>query len=95
MWVDVSAWAERSERQLRRDATTLLAWTEIPHADPLRGVLRRYRVDAAVSLLSAEEASVEQIARAVGYGTSRALSTAFVQSGLDVPARVRMSLKRP
>ncbi|MBS2018210.1 MAG: hypothetical protein JST00_35390 [Deltaproteobacteria bacterium] len=71
----------RSERQLRRDMIELYRSLDIVPPS-LRAALVRERLLAAVSLLSADEPSIERAARSVGYGSSRALTLALAAAGL-------------
>ena len=92
MWSDLSAWCGRSERQLRRDTDQLLRCWDTPGIDTLRARNRRFRTDLAISLLSAKNATVEQVASSVGYGSARALVTAFSQLGMATPSEIRQLL---
>jgi hypothetical protein len=80
-WIDGVNLAGRSERQLRRDVRALLAGLAMD-VNGLRTLLATERVLSAASLLSSKGARVHDVARSVGFGTSRALALALDRAGL-------------
>jgi hypothetical protein len=80
-WIDAVSDARRSERQLRRDVSSLVARLNLS-VDGLRAVLVRERVLSAAALLTAKGATVAEVARCVGFGSSRALGHALERAGL-------------
>lgn len=59
-----------------------------------RSLTRRWRVKLALLLLGAEGASVEEIAQAVGYGSSTAMGRAFRDVGMMAPSEIREEIAR-
>jgi hypothetical protein len=80
-WIDAVSDARRSERQLRRDVSSLVARLNL-NVDGLRSLLVRERVLSATALLTAKGATVAEVARSVGFGSSRALGQALERAGL-------------
>lgn len=92
MWVNVLEKLEVSERQARRQLRELLTLMGLPAAHrSLRSYLHRIRVTHAASFLRVGGATVSQVARSLGYGSDRALSTALRQAGLGSPSALRQS----
>ena len=91
MWVDLQE--TLSERHLRRLITAHSEWFGLP-GNSLRTALNSYRLQAAVTLLSVEDARLEHIARSLGYGSDRALITALKRAGLGSPGEIRAALAR-
>ena len=52
------------------------------------------RIKLAVMFLSAEDVSVAEVARAVGYGSADAMARAFRDAGLSAPTTVREALSK-
>jgi AraC-like DNA-binding protein len=91
-WVDLEGPLARSERHSRRLLTALFDVLGI-HAS-MREYLRTRRLSHAAQLLTAPGASVDEVARAVGYGSSRALGTALEQAGLPRARELRAAILR-
>jgi hypothetical protein len=87
MWVDAVCASGRCERQLRRDVQALYDRLGL-HIDGLRGIMSRQRVLSAVMLLSAKGATVGEVARSVGYSSSRALALALQRAGLPTASAI-------
>jgi AraC-like DNA-binding protein len=51
------------------------------------------RLKIAILLLSAEDASVDEVARIVGYGSHNAMARAFRFAGLDSPSLIQQRLR--
>jgi len=77
-----------SERQFNRDFTALvdLAGTGF------RETLRRWRLRLGVLLLSAPDASITEVSRALGYAHPEAMTAIFREAGLPPPSEVRAAL---
>lgn len=86
-WIDAVLASGRSERQLRRDVAALIARLDL-RSDGLRALLVRERIVSASVLLSARGVSVADVARSVGFGTSRALGLALERAGLPTATRI-------
>ena len=59
-----------------------------------RSLTRRWRVKLALLFLGAEGVSVEEIARAVGYGSSSAMGRAFRDLGMEAPSEIQEAIAR-
>lgn len=57
-----------------------------------RATMVHLRIKLAIMFLSAEGASVAEVARAVGYGSSDAMARAFRDAGLAAPSALRDAL---
>lgn len=55
-----------------------------------RSLMRRWRVKLALLLLSAKGATVEDVARAAGYGSSTAMGRAFRDVGMLAPSEIQL-----
>lgn len=78
-WVDLEAWTGLSSRQLRR------AFEEHPRwlgQRGFRGMVKLHRLQTATALLGAPDLSARRVARALGYGSDRAMHTALRRVGL-------------
>jgi AraC-like DNA-binding protein len=89
MWVD----AAMSERHGRRRIKTM-EQASGSHLLGLRGRLSRARITASVALLGAPRARIDHIARAVGFGSTRALARALHDAGLDSATALRGAINR-
>lgn len=89
-WID--ALVLRSERQLRRDLRALFTALHMPNLG-FRSLLLRERLASATALLGSTQ-RIEEVARAVGYGSSRALATALQRAGLLDATELRRRLRR-
>jgi transcriptional regulator GlxA family with amidase domain len=58
-----------------------------------RDASHRLRVKCALLLLSAEDASVSEVAASAGYASAEALGRAFRDAGLDAPSRIQERLR--
>jgi AraC-like DNA-binding protein len=85
---DLEARVGLTSRHLRRRFAELGQWTPL-HDGSFRATLRRHRVLFASSLASVPGATVEQIARALGYRAPQALLAALREEGLPSPAEAR------
>ncbi|HJL15834.1 MAG TPA: hypothetical protein RMH99_09270 [Sandaracinaceae bacterium LLY-WYZ-13_1] len=77
-WVDLEEWTGRSARQLRRTFREHAPWLG---SSGLRARLHRYRLQLAHGLLETDLSST-RVARALGYGSDRAMYTALRRAGL-------------
>ncbi len=91
MWIDLEGGAALSERHLRRRLTALGDWLVMPTG--FRERLRLLRVHGAVRLLGAPGATMEHVARSVGYGSARALALALRAEGLGSHREIRALLR--
>jgi methylphosphotriester-DNA--protein-cysteine methyltransferase len=89
-WADLEAVLARSERHSRRLMSALFEMLDIRTS--LRAYLRMKRLAHAAQLLTAPGVSVDEVARSVGYGSSRALGTALEQAGLPRARELRAAL---
>lgn len=74
MWVDFTN--GRSERQWRRDLTRAAPWIGLLEGS-FRATLNTIRVHYATGLLGVPGVERDEVARALGYGSGRALMTAL------------------
>lgn len=79
-----------SERQFQRDFAALIDVT----GTGFRETLRRWRLRLGLLLLSAPEASVADVARALGYARPEAMNTIFRNAGLPPPSTLRAILRK-
>lgn len=79
-----------SLRQLARELTALSGAAGL--GGGWRTFTHRMRLKLAVLALSAEGASIAQVARAVGYSTTDAMGRAFRDAGLPSPTEVREAI---
>lgn len=94
MLVDAMGRTGSTDRQLRRDILRLQL--EYGFFDRgWRGALTRWRLTAAVLLLSSDALTHAQIAEAVGYGGLPAMDRAFKRAGLPPPSAVRARHREP
>ena len=80
--------ASQVERAFRRWATAFALV-----GPGLRGVTHVLRMNTAVLFLSAEGASVAEVALATGYGSADAMARAFRDAGLEPPSLVQRRLR--
>lgn len=87
MWSDLEeVGLGLGERQLRRHLAGLLLRLGLPPSvSGLRRYLRQHRLLNAMAFVTAPGVSLEQVAASVGYGSARALCTAFRQAGMPSP----------
>ncbi len=89
-WVDLERLLGVPERSARR-------WLH-RHADhfgpltDLRAYLRHWKLSSACLLLTARGSRLEDVARATGYGSARALLRAFDDAGFPAPSEIRRAL---
>jgi AraC-like DNA-binding protein len=81
--------ASQAERELRRWIRSF--WLVGPG---LRGLTRHVRLKAAILFLSANGASVTDVAEATGYGSLDAMGRAFRDAGLAPPSVVQREVSR-
>jgi AraC-like DNA-binding protein len=94
MLVDATECARLTERQVRRDVVRMQENFDLfDHG--FREVVHRWRLTAAVLLLSAPNLSATEVAGAVGYGSLTAMGRAFKQAHLPSPSQVRRMLTEP
>lgn len=79
-WIDVARWSGMSERQLRRLFSAHARWLR---SKGLREAIGFQRLKTAVSLLAADGLTSARVARALGYGSNRAMYTALRRAGLS------------
>jgi AraC-like DNA-binding protein len=77
-----------SERQFHRDFAALIDVA----GTGFRETLRRWRLRLGVLLLSAPDASVAEVARALGYARPEAMNAIFRSAGLPPPSALRAAL---
>jgi hypothetical protein len=96
MLVDVTEDARQWRRELHRmeAATGLTAPGWGASLAGWRNRLQYQRLSSAVAFLSVRDASVADVARAVGLGSSRALGVALDQAGLASATTIREQLRR-
>lgn len=82
-----------SMRQVGRDAKELASTFGL--GDGYRDALLMLRLRTAVLMLSAEEATVAEVARLVGYGSPIAMARAFRDAKLPTPSDVQNRLRHP
>lgn len=88
--VDLSDELGVSTRQVRRQLRAAEPWLgPFASAAGWRTQLHRIRLVAAVAFLACRKCRVVDVARDVGYGSARAMLTAFQLAGLPRPARLR------
>jgi AraC-like DNA-binding protein len=80
--------ASQVERAFRRWATAFALV-----GPGLRSVTHNLRMNTAVLFLSAEDASVADVAQATGYGSADAMARAFRDAGLASPSVVQKQLR--
>jgi AraC-like DNA-binding protein len=87
---DIAAQLGMSGRHLRRRLSALGPWLPTLSApEGWRRHLRIVRATLAASFLTHRDASLEQVARSLGYGSSRALLLALAQERLPPPRVLR------
>ncbi len=91
-WPEFAARLGASERQARVRLERYLRAVRMPPTS-FRSTLRHVRVNAAVSLLGAPDATVAQVAASLGYGSDRALILALQEEGLPAPSEIRRALR--
>ena len=85
--------ASRSPRQLQRDLLQFAGTMALSSSVRWRTTMLHWRLKLAMALLSAPASSPPTVARTLGYGSSDALTRAFLQAGLGRPAEVRAALR--
>ena len=79
-----------SARQARRRLAAAGQWLPAySRPEAWRRQLRLIRASLAASFLTRRDASLEQVARSLGYGSARALLLALAQEGLPPPRVLR------
>jgi AraC-like DNA-binding protein len=81
-----------STRQLTRDVSSFFSTFSLVKTG-WRAATKRMRLKLAVLFLSADEVSVSEVARTVGYGSSDAMSRAFRDAGLPAPSEVQARVR--
>ena len=89
----VAASLGMSLRQVGRDAKDMVATFGV--GDGFRDALLVLRLRAAVLLLAAEGASVQDVADSVKYGSTIALARAFRDAKLPAPSVIQAALAAP
>ncbi|HEY0254918.1 MAG TPA: helix-turn-helix domain-containing protein [Kofleriaceae bacterium] len=87
----LAASLDMSMRQVGRDAKDLAA--TFGFGNGFRDALLVLRLRVAVLLLSAPEASVAEVATAVGYGSPIAMARAFRDAKLPAPSAVQVAVR--
>jgi AraC-like DNA-binding protein len=82
--------ASVSERQFQRDFAALIDVA----GTGFRETLRRWRLRLGLLLLSAPDATVAEVARALGYARPEAMNTIFRNAGLPPPSTLRAMLRK-
>ena len=88
----VAAIARLSLRQLGRDLRELTSTFNL-YGGGFRDAMRVLRLRAAVTLLSAPDATPSDVARTVGYGSLDAMGRAFRDAHLPAPSIVQESVR--
>jgi AraC-like DNA-binding protein len=91
---ELSAESGLSIRQLTRELTAFVGTFSLVKTG-WRAVTKRLRLKLAVLFLSADDVSIGEIARTVGYGSSDAMARAFRDAGLPSPSDVQASVRQP
>lgn len=92
-WTDLERDLGRSERQGRRllqPALSILTGRDIP----FRSYLRMTKLALAAELLTVEGIAIGEVARRVGYGSSRAFGKALEQVGMPSATELRSAIVR-
>ena len=91
-WIDVAARLAVSERHARRLLLEAAPWLG-PYAGPSgwRRQLHVLRLLTAVGFLAHKGARLEDVARASGYGTARAMLRSFELAGVPPPRIIRQT----
>jgi len=84
--------AQVSVRQATRDVSTLYRRFRLPGSSP-RELFRVLRLRRVTLFLSAQDESLEDVARAVGYSGLDAMSRALRDAGLPPPGEIRRRLR--
>ena len=92
MLVDVTERVDVTDRQARRDVIKMQQEFDLFDRG-FRETVHRWRLTAAVLLLSAKDLSATEVAAAVGYGSLTAMGRAFKKANLPTPTRVRRQLR--
>jgi AraC-like DNA-binding protein len=85
---DLARFFGRSGRQLTRNLEAFAHAIGLPSAR-WRFTMRKWRLRSASILLSAPRATVQDVAREVGYGSVEAMGRAFRDAGLPSPSDIR------
>lgn len=88
----LAAVSGRSSRQLRRELKAVAREFDLFGGD-FRQITRILRLRAALLLLSAPDASVNEVADRVGYGSAVAMARAFRDADLPPPSEVRAAVR--
>jgi AraC-like DNA-binding protein len=83
-----------SSAHVRRLADRLGGYLDLPGTRSWREQLRSWRLNSALTLMSAVGASTEGVARVVGFGSATAMCHAFASVGLPSPGRIVGALAR-
>src|SRR6185437_5910837 len=87
---DLAAALGVSARQVTRRLAAAGPWLPTySRPEAWRRTLRLIRASSAASFLTRRDASLEQVARSLGYGSARALLFALAQEGLPPPRVLR------
>ncbi len=92
MLVDVTERVDVTDRQARRDVIKMQQDFDLFDRG-FRETVHRWRLTAAVLLLSARDISATEVASAVGYGSLTPMGRAFKKAKLPTPTRVRRQLQ--
>jgi AraC-like DNA-binding protein len=88
MLSDLASATGLSERHLRRELPTVWRQVSPQIAPTFREVLLSLKLTTATALLARGDLTVNEVARLVGYGSSRALHLAMESAGMPSPSRV-------
>jgi len=91
---EISETSRLSLRQVGREMSAFLQAFQFG-VGGWRNEMRRLRFKIAQLGLSAEGATVADVARATGYGSTEAMARAFREAGLPSPSAVRAALRGP
>jgi AraC-like DNA-binding protein len=86
-WVDLESSLGVTSRTMRRWMDRHTGW--FGGFQDFRAQIQYWRLSSAAMLLSSPENTISQVARAVGYGTDRALLRAMGDAGLPQPRLIR------
>ncbi len=87
--VDLTEMATMSERQIRRRLPQVTKRVTNPAGRSFRALTRWLRLTTATSLLEQGTFRVKDVARLVGYSTTRALHHAMADAGMPRPSEIR------
>lgn len=92
MSVDLERTLQRSRRHVVEVVRRVASRFGLNGSD-WRSLRDRFRLNAAAVLCTHAEARTDNVARAVGYGSSRALCHAFARAGLPAPSTMRAAVE--